>query len=308
MNNLNELQINKLNSIYNLSRDIYNEYQKLYELEISGKKNTQEYIEVCDNISFFTIVESRYYNYVIENNYQNCNLLKGFINYINKNFESQLVDVFNIDDIYCVRMYYKLIYYTLKNNMKLDKNDHQEVVELKYNIALNDYIIGYFLDNLSNTTDDEFCTKYARDIVKLRYDLSYVNTSLENMYLETRFNNFNPELLNLSIIENTNDVVNYTRFRGIKRLCMDYVIPIMLYDIQSINNNKKLLFYSYYIRAIGKVVDKLIPDQKDELIQYLDDFYKDSFKYRDNYALLMTIESWLYGNDLDINSENKKSL
>ncbi|HHW69344.1 MAG TPA: hypothetical protein GX747_03305 [Tenericutes bacterium] len=258
------------------------------------------------------MLEREYYEYFNEYKERQEVLIEYIKSQKNVYLTTPLKCMLYKNDIYSIRILNNIKNYMIRNNdfnrnSYLTNNDDSYTQMYKYEIALNEYITGYFIKKINSIINSGKYDNKEKDLIKLKYNLSYINMGIENIYFETKFNEFEPQLLNISIIENSNVVDNYTKFSTLKRICMEYVISIMNIDMKELKkDNNNFLILTNFLDSIIKVMDQLIPIEKDKIIEFVKSFYKDKLSEENVFIYLMIME--MFDSKVNNSGENKKSL
>ena len=192
-----------LDSLIRISDSIGKIYQNLFQLEISGKKNSSEYIKYLDYLSIAREVEQKMYDKNDMNALKCCELLKYILSQemmdnisddqslIKANYrEGKVRRVYNILNGRMVDDTKGMVYLMRKYN-ETDFTIPQEVVEINYKGKVIERIIdkernmlflGILLHNIP-----ENLIKRTSDLVNLKYYLAFINIDVEQELMLSSF-------------------------------------------------------------------------------------------------------------------------
>lgn len=194
---------NDISLLIKITKNIYLYYQKLYELEIYNKKDTKEYIDIINKITFLRKEEEKYYNL----DFTKC---MSYINFLNNTLVGENTNTdttYNITNLNYTKEYLIRILSTYNNRIinskhitKLIPLELEDLIQdkelqkmlkdgmmIKNSITNDNYnIFMYFLEEEINNKEN----KHLKDkLIKLKYYASYINRDIEKGQLSNSFNN-----------------------------------------------------------------------------------------------------------------------
>ena len=291
-------EIEQLNNIIKTTNSIKTLYNKLYELEINNKKNTEEYNKTLNYLDMAIEVENSEYdrckfNYekskrwmeyiliemlhnkfcnneisVLELNYEKLELrriLNCLSKYVNESPKSVFAEISIILRMLGVSDIEKKVEETHSLNYKMDR-------ELKREMALS---FLYFINK--EISDNNYNNKYKNELIRTKYNLSFISKLVENNLFVDNFQ-FPNELNNYSkFIANSLDI-NDKIYENIKNEFGKSVAEEEIINILSINNyqykDEKVKISS--ILRISLIKSSLL-FMTYENIEYLNDIYDELF-------------------------------
>lgn len=209
INSITENDLQNLNKLYNISKDIMEIYQKLIFLEINGGKDTEQYQIIVDKLKEMIFFEDKIYNN-FDLDFCKCLSLQEYIKktYLSKRIcEDILIDGI-IDSFEYRRVYYMINYIgNLKMNSLNDLSllgikveqisfnpnnstnmlDKEVSLLMKLSNALDDDYYGSFIMFLEDDINNEINMNNKRELIYRKFYSIYFYKSIERIMIENNF-------------------------------------------------------------------------------------------------------------------------
>ncbi len=203
------LQIENLIKITNSIEDLYD---KMYELEIANKQNSEEYQKLIEYLKIAVGVENNIYLNLKLKTCKCITLIKYLMNdKFPCNFHANLESIMNCD--YKDRVIRRIINILLNEivmhsstSINFAKNeDLMNIFKCFVTYDVNDTLIlkvsnyikvqhifenslfDYYLTYLNKLIDDEKYDSFKNDLISSKYNLSFINKSVENKMIYNKF-------------------------------------------------------------------------------------------------------------------------
>lgn len=217
MNNyiLTDTDYNDIKNLIKITQKINLLYQKLYKLDIEGKKETKEYDDILKNIISLRKEEEEYYNL----SFNKCMAYAHFIDnkltdgHISTDTTDNIINLkYTREFLIRILSAYNSRIMNSKNINKLVPEEFQYLAgdeEFKKLLSdgsmIKDSIIGdtyntfmYFLDEEINKKENK-CLK--NKLIKLKYYASFINRDIEKEQLNNNFDNTNELYLSSKFVK-----------------------------------------------------------------------------------------------------------
>ena len=207
--NLNEVEVEKLNDLINLTKSLDNLYKENEKLEKDGKKNTEGYKKNLKYINLIIEEEYELYNKLRDDS----NIIVNIFNYLSTKVNCLLIEnystILEVGNLH--RIYFRILY-KLRDLVKpltfTEDNIAEALSDYNNNSIKEDYDTTLLYDcNMMNKTitDDILhmylyniysCNINENDKITEKYNISFVSNDVENYMMENNFEiNKNPEFI-----------------------------------------------------------------------------------------------------------------
>ena len=275
----------KFDRLLKVTKSIYSLYNKLYELEIEGKKDSEEYDKVLEYLNLSIEVENNIYK-EFNNFFKTISLIDNIIKDLPKkyNFYTESIIKRDLDRNIVQRILITLInrafteedciYETFIDNIGyynelicgdldnlLDKSVEKTLKMFK---AIEKDYFNIFLYFLNEVKESAYEETFNNALIKAKYDLSFLNRNIENDLINMRFELPDKIIMNSKFIsENiTFNNRNYNYMKNvIGKYKADYNIHELLKQYDSDYSNEDCLI-SNFIRQLFLIASLILVSKK----------------------------------------------
>lgn len=314
-----------LESLFKTSESIEKIYQRLYKLEINGKKNSIEYRKYFDYLNISLEVEQRLYN----ENDMNAIKCSALLDYILK---EKLLHCVSDDECIAKRNYknanIRRVYNILDNKMHedyegmkdLEAND--SVDETSFDKEYLDFRFRSFLvkQNIEKETNmnfliflNEYYNKssfknFRNDITRIKYYLAMINKDIESELIYNNFEIIKNVLINSNIyaycygMSNTDYLMLQKYFGQVN--AMEQINNILKYnDLQYLdfNNSCDICIRSCLLRSYLLLLDDLTLLELNDMFK--ENLYKKAKEKIKHYVSESIIKDCFYNLYVDRNKQ-----
>lgn len=191
--------IGKINRLLENSKAIGILYDKLYELEINGKKDTSEYKKQIEFLKISIELEDRLYKKYNFSTEKKLVIIKYLIGYkFSKDYIEDEDSIMNqeYDEFFIRRVIRNLLGQVTQTNegfkeLYLDENDERNMDYLMRSVKvlkeLDEDMYNSYLLFLQENIDNEAYKCYKNDFIKAKYKLIFIYDKLENKMINNNF-------------------------------------------------------------------------------------------------------------------------
>ena len=278
LNNFTKEELNIIEKLLTSATIIKNTYDKLYNLEITNKKETNDYNQILNELNEQIKNETNLYkqlNSPTEKNFKIIELLTQSPNFKKTNDIHSIINQDESDIInrrIINNIIYNLIinrnYYNINSNNEISNllknlginNDNEQIIKEINNlsqieITINEDIYMIFLSILQETSEQP---KYSsNELKKTIYKTCYINKNIENIILKQKFN-ISKQIYTSSKLFNDILTTNNKTFKIITNLIVKSQINTHIIELLKITDNKynnhieknKAIINQCYIRSL----------------------------------------------------------
>lgn len=261
-------------------------YQKMYKLELEHKKETLEYQTLLDYLAIALEVEERKYNDLFTDGNEILDFVISFDSKKGIGLEEIIQD--KTDNKVLIRIYNTLTDSVITNNKSVRKilfEDTKEkyakleemliklfTTEMQFQLALNKDGYMLFLALLEIYLNNPDYAEYREDLLKVKYNIIFLNKNIEHSFLDNDFTMPKPDLsskLYANLVGISSE--NYEAIKNnIYSEIAAYQLALMLFnEKENYEDKKENILRSIWLRSLFLTLDNEVIDILNESVHDL---------------------------------------
>ena len=261
-------------------------YQKMYELELEHKKETLEYQTLLDYLVIALDVEERKYNDLFTDGNEALDFVVSFDS--KKGIGLEEIIKGKTDNKVLIRIYNTLTDSVITNNKSVRKilfEDTEEnyakleemliklfTTEMQFQLALNKDGYMLFLALLEIYLNNPDYAEYREDLLKVKYNIIFLNKNIEHSFLDNDFTMPKPDLsskLYASLVGVSGE--GYEKIKNnIYSEIAAYQLALMLFnEKENYEDKKENILRSIWLRSLFLTLDNEVIDILNESVHDL---------------------------------------
>ncbi len=261
-------------------------YQKMYELELEHKKETLEYQTLLDYLVIALDVEERKYNDLFTDGNEALDFVVSFDSKKGIGLEEIIKD--KTDNKVLIRIYNTLTDSVITNNKSVRKilfEDTEEnyakleemliklfTTEMQFQLALNKDGYMLFLALLEIYLNNPDYAEYREDLLKVKYNIIFLNKNIEHSFLDNDFTMPKPDLsskLYASLVGVSGEGYEKIKNNIYSEIAAYQLASMLFNEKENYEDKKENILRSIWLRSLFLTLDNEVIDILNESVHDL---------------------------------------
>lgn len=261
-------------------------YQKMYELELEHKKETLEYQTLLDYLVIALDVEERKYTDLFTAGNEALDFVISFDSKEGIGLEEIIKD--KTDNKVLIRIYNTLTDSVITNNKSVRKilfEDTEEnyakleemliklfTTEMQFQLALNKDGYMLFLALLEIYLNNPDYAEYREDLLKVKYNIIFLNKNIEHSFLDNDFTMPKPDLsskLYASLVGVSGEGYEKIKNNIYSEIAAYQLASMLFNEKENYEDKKENILRSIWLRSLFLTLDNEVIDVLNESVHDL---------------------------------------
>lgn len=261
-------------------------YQKMYKLELEHKKETLEYQTLLDYLVIALDVEERKYNDLFTDGNEALDFVVSFDS--KKGIGLEEIIKGKTDNKVLIRIYNTLTDSVITNNKSVRKilfEDTEEkyakleemliklfTTEMQFQLALNKDGYMLFLALLEIYLNNPDYAEYREDLLKVKYNIIFLNKNIEHSFLDNDFTMPKPDLsskLYASLVGVSGEGYEKIKNNIYSEIAAYQLASMLFNEKENYEDKKENILRSIWLRSLFLTLDNEVIDVLNESVHDL---------------------------------------